>query len=323
MSKNKAGSFILWPDAIDKTDSLLVGGKAANIGTLIKAGISYPPGFCITTKAFDFYLNNSGVQDKVLAVLKNKSKSNESVALEIKELLRESKVPKEIQKAVNEAYGKLQNQRKIRLPLAIRSSATVEDLKGVSFAGQFDSFLGIINKKNLIRSVKKCWDSSFNARSIAYIRRRRLKTVELKMGVIVQKLIMARAAGVMFTIHPVTLEKNNILIESTFGLGNQLVLGKVNPDIFILTKDNLEVIQQTPIKKKIAVKFDLKTKKLIKSKIAPGLQNKPSLKMQEIKKLGQLGKQIESIFNYPQDIEWAMENGKIFIIQSRPMTAIR
>lgn len=232
-------------------------------------------------------------------------------------------MPEKVQEAVITAYRRLQSQNEKKTPLAVRSSAAVEDLKGVSFAGQFDSFLGIIDQKNLISFLKKCWDSSFNARSIAYMRRRGLKTAKIKMGVIVQKLIIAKAAGVMFTIYPVTLEKNTILIESTFGLGNQLVLGKVSPDIFIVTKDNLEIIQQTLVKKRVAVKFNLKTKRLIKSKASQNLQSKPSLNTQEIKQLGQLGKQIESIFNYPQDIEWAIENGKIFIIQSRPITIIR
>lgn len=316
---NNINLFIKWLNEINENDLLLVGGKAVNIGRLIKENINCPSGFCITTEAFDFYLKNSGFQNKILAILRDKSKQNESAALEIKNFLRKVKIPGEIQETITKAYWELQKQEEAP-PLAVRSSATVEDLKDASFAGQFDSFLGIIGGQNLIKAVKKCWDSLFNAHSLAYARRKHLKTSELKMGVIVQRLIMAKAAGVMFTIHPVTLEKNHFLIESTFGLANQLVSGKISPDIIVLSKNTLKTVKQITAEKKVASEFDSKKKRLTIKMINPSLRNETSLNSKEMKKLGRLGKRIENLFNCPQDIEWAIEKEKIFIVQARPMT---
>ena len=320
--RNNTNLLIKWLNEVDDNELVLVGGKAVNIGRLVKEGINCPPGFCITTKAFEVYLNNSGIKDRIIATLGDYTRSPQLIAAEIKKFRQKIEIPQEVRETITKTYKKFQNQFGQNIPLAVRSSASVEDLKNSSFAGQFDSFLGIVGEEYLVQSVKKCWDSLFNARSIAYIQRKRLKIAKLQMGVIVQKLIAAKAAGVMFTIHPVTLEKNCIVIESTFGLGNQLVSGEVNPDTFLLKKDTLKITQRGIAEKRTFVKFDPKTNNLTKNKVTSNLQNNPSLTSRELIGLAKLGKQIENFFGFPQDIEWVIEKGKIYIVQARPMTVI-
>jgi len=298
-----------------------VGGKAANLGELIKAGISCPPGFCVTTRAFEFYLKASGLEEKFLAILHDASKSGSECASEISRLFQEIKVPEEVKAPIIQAYRQMEHVCGHGVPVAVRSSGLVEDVESSSFAGQFDSFLGIIGEQDLIRSISNCWMSLFNARSIAYSRRKRVGTIPLAMAVIVQKLVKAKKAGVMFTLHPVTLEKNHIVIEATFGLGERLVSGRVSPDTYILSKDDFTIIQRNIVEKKLATLY-IDSEGLAEREVDPNLQNAPALSDYELVELGRLGAQIEALFGEPQDIEWALESGVIYIVQTRPITVL-
>jgi len=319
--KSKTNPFIRWLDQIHGDDRSMVGGKAANLGELIKAGISCPPGFCITTKAFEFYLKASGLEEKVLAILNDTSKSGSECASEISHLLQGIKVPQEVKVAIIEAYHQIEYVCGHGVLVAVRSSALVEDVETSSFAGQFDSFLGVIGEQDLITSVSNCWMSLFNARSIAYSRRKRVGTIPLAMAIIVQELVKAKKAGVMFTVHPVTLEKNHIVVEATFGLGEQLVSGQVSPDTYILSKDDFTIMQRNIVEKKFAT-FYTDSEGLVEREIDPNLQNVPALSDYELVELARLGTQIEALFGEPQDIEWALESGIIYIVQTRPITVL-
>lgn len=316
-------TLIRWLDQIRDEDTLLVGGKATNLARLIALGVNCPPGFCVTTRAFESLPGRTEFESIISEILQDGSKSGQECASDIGRLLRNIEVPAEVQAAISEAYGELQLRYGENLPLAIRSSALVEDAKTRSFAGQFDSFLGIQNDKDLIHSLKNCWLSLFSARSIAYARRRHIEIRPFSMGVVVQKLVQARSAGVMFTIHPATSQTDCIFIEGILGLGERLVAGQVSPDSFVISKDSLAIIQRNIAKKEVATLFDAENRQLLQVDVDANLQNEPALRDNELIELARLGCLIESAFGCPQDIEWALEDGQVSILQTRPVTVLR
>ena len=318
--RHRISPFIRWLDQIHDNERPIVGGKAANLAKLIQGGFACPPGFCITTEAFELYLETSGLRKRILTISQESSRSNIECASEISRALQKVRLPEKVEVAAIEAYHEMERAYG-KTPVAIRSSALIEDLESVSFAGQFDSFLGIISENDLIDSIKKCWISLFNSRSIAYAQRKCVSGMPLAMAVVVQNLVKAKTAGVMFTVHPVTLEQNLIVIEATFGLGEQLVSGRVSPDTYVLSKDDFTVVERNIVEKSTAIIFDSDRGKLVERKVDPNLQNVPALNAHELVKLTQLGKQIEALFGKPQDIEWAQDD-VIHTIQSRPITVL-
>ena len=318
--RHRISPFIRWLDQIHDSERPIVGGKAANLARLIQGGFACPPGFCITTEAFELYLETSGLRKRILTISQESSRSNIECASEISRALQKVRLPEKVEVAAIEAYHEMERAYG-KTPVAIRSSALIEDLESVSFAGQFDSFLGIISENDLIDSIKKCWISLFNSRSIAYAQRKCVSGMPLAMAVVVQNLVKAKTAGVMFTVHPVTLEQNLIVIEATFGLGEQLVSGRVSPDTYVLSKDDFTVVERNIVEKSTAIIFDSDRGKLVERKVDPNLQNVPALNAHELVKLTQLGKQIEAFFGKPQDIEWAQDD-VIHTIQSRPITVL-
>lgn len=321
--KRSTNRFIRWLDKIDHYDQPVVGGKAANLGKLIQAGISCPTGFCTTTEAFESYSRAAGVQEKILAILHDASKSSSECASRIGHLLQGAKVPEGIRASILEAYHHMEHRYGDGVPVAIRSSALVEDSESSSFAGQFDSYLCIKNEQDLIRGVRSCWISLFNARSIAYARRKNFGGMPLAMAVIVQKLVKATKAGVMFTVHPVTSDEDHIVVEATFGLGERLVSGRVSPDTYILSKKRgVAVVERTVVNKKFATLFNSESGELDECEVDPDLQDRPVLSDRELVELARLGIQIEDLFGTPQDIEWAVEDDTIYIVQTRPITVL-
>lgn len=238
---------------ITKGDINLVGGKGASLGEMVKAGIPVPPGFVITTEAFQ--------------------KNNDEEILQAFDYLGSDKV-------------------------AVRSSAVAEDSLQASWAGQLETYLNV-SRENLISKVKECWNSIKTERALVYAGVQNLSDDQLLVAVVVQKMVDSQAAGVMFTVNPVSKDRNEIMIESVLGLGESLVQGLVTPDNFIIDKESLEV----------------------KSK---DLQNsEQSITDESIKRLANLGKSIENHYGSPQDIEWAIDKqGKIWILQSRPVTTL-
>lgn len=317
--RRRISPFIRWLDQIHDNERPIVGGKAANLAKLIQGGFACPPGFCITTEAFELYLETSGLRKRILTILQESSRSSIECASEISCALQKVRLPEEVETVAIEAYHEMERARG-KAPVVVRSSALVEDLESVSFAGQFDSFLGIISENDLISGIKKCWISLFNSRSIAYARRKCVR-MPLAMAVVVQNLVKAITAGVMFTVHPVTLEQNLVVIEATFGLGDQLVSGRASPDTYVLSKDDFTVVERNIVEKSTATIFDSERGKLVERKVDPNLQNVPALNAHELVKLTQLGKQIEALFGKPQDIEWAQDD-VIHTIQSRPITVL-
>lgn len=312
-----------WLDCIRDEHRASVGGKAANLAKLIQAGFNCPRGFCVTTEAFSFALQRTGLYQWVKDTLQDSARSAEECASMIRSLLSRMEIPPEIAVATIQAHRQMVRRFGCDLVVAVRSSALSEDSEGSSFAGQFDSFLGVADEQDLLRKIVCCWMSLFNARSIAYVRRKAVGALPLAMGTVVQKLVRATKAGVMLTAHPVTSDADQIVVEATFGFGERLVSGRTTPDTYVLSKRDLVVVQAHIAEKQIATVFDYQKHQLVEAQIPPDSRDGPVLGSDELGELARVGRQIEAHFGTPQDIEWAMEGETVYIVQARPMTALR
>lgn len=313
--------FIVWLNRTNCHKLSLLGGKALNLVKLNQAGVTCPVGFCVSAEAYDFYLEKSGLRRTVSGIVRNMDMSSVDCASMIRHVLQQVGIPKEVKNAVTEAHHEMEQLFGYRVPLAVRSSATGEDSVSYSFAGQFDSFLGVVGEQDLIMSLQHCWMSLFNARSIAYARRNDLGSPPLSMAVIVQKLVSATKAGVIFTDHPVASGLNQMIIEAVFGLGERLVSGRSSPDTYVLSKEDFSTVRKIIGREQLATLFDAENEELVEREVDPGLGEKTVMNQSELKELGHLGKKIEKIFGHPQDIEWAMEGNKFYIVQTRPITS--
>ena len=305
-------------NGLTKKDTGIAGGKGASLGEMTKAKISVPPGFVILASAFDKFLEETDINLEIEAQLKKvdvkKTNSIDDASEVLRHLINRYQMPKDLQKEILAAYDKL----KVKY-VAVRSSATAEDSKIASWAGELESYLGI-NKKNLIRNVQKCWSSLFTPRAIFYRLEKKLGGKGVSVAVVVQKMIESEVAGVCFTAHPVTKDKNQMVIEASWGLGESVVAGKVTPDTYIVSKKDLTIldinvnIQKTQIKR-----VGNKTKTI---PIPKNLQARQELSGKQIIEVAKICKNIEKHYGFPCDIEWALEKGKFYIVQSRPITTL-
>jgi len=324
---DKAKKFVLWFEELTKEDIPLVGGKNANLGELLaKAKVPVPPGFAITAYAYRRFIEDTGIKDEILSIVKNTNIHNtedlENASKRIRELIEKTPIPEYLQKEIMNAYDELCRREGVdEVLVATRSSATAEDLPGASFAGQQETYLNV-GRADLLDKVRKCWSSLFTPRAIFYREEKGFEHDKVLISVAVQKMVNARTAGVMFTIHPSTGDKTKIMIEGSWGLGEAVVSGSVTPDTFIVDKKSLEIVERHIPTKKIQVIRDPKTGKTIKTEVPKDLQDKPSLSDEEVIELAKYGIKIEEHYGRPMDIEWAIESedNKIYILQARPET---
>ena len=318
-------NFVLWFKDIGKEDIPLVGGKCANLGELFgKIGVPVPNGFALSADAYQTFLEKTGAQKKIQSLLSGTDIADmdalNNVSQKIRKLIQGLPLPREIEKEVLQKYQELCRERgKDNIPVAVRSSATAEDLPGASFAGQQDTFLNVTGK-NLLESVKKCWSSLFTPRTIVYRKEKGFSDDEVLISVAVQEMIHSRASGVMFTIEPVSGAHDKIVINASPGLGEAVVSGQVTPDEYIVDKSTLAVSGKHVVKKERQIVSDKKGG--IKWIAVPQeLRDRQALTDQEIVHIARYGLQIEKHYGVPQDIEWAIdEKGRIFILQARPET---
>jgi len=317
--KNIEKSFeekdILWFKDISITDIPLVGGKGASLGELFEVA-PIPDGFVITAQAFDHFL--SPIKEKIMDILDildvEDTKKLDKASHEIKELILEKEFPLELKKEILRSYGSLQGF------VAVRSSATAEDLPTASFAGQQDTYLNI-KKEDLLESVQKCWASLFNSRAIYYREKNNFKHEDVLIAVVVQKMVDSQKAGVMFTANVVTNVKSEIIIEGAFGLGEAVVSGQVTPDYYLVDKKT-ESIKEKNINIQEFGLFRKKDGGV--EKITIKNPEDSVLTDLEVKELTKLGLKIEKHYKHPQDIEWGIDGkGKIYILQSRPITTLK
>ena len=321
----KGHKNIVWFDEVTKKDIPTVGGKGANLGELTKAGIPVPPGFIVTATAYFDFLEQTKIMDKMRQLIQpvdvNNSKQLQQTAKKVQEVILAAKMPAELATEIREAYKKLGGGR-----VAVRSSATAEDLPEASFAGQQRTFLNLREEEEVVAAVQGCWASLFEARAIFYRAQQGFDHLKVGIAVAVQKMVQSEASGVMFTIEPVTSDQSKIIIEAIYGLGEAIVSGEVNPDLYVIDKEKL-IISSKKLSRQdrqliINPKADDKNTN-IWAPVTPSEQSQQKLSDTDIAKLAWIGKQIEYHYDFPQDIEWGAENGKIIILQTRPVTTIK
>lgn len=314
----------------DNTMVGAVGGKCASLGELMRARIQVPPGFAITTSAYEQFINDNSLKERIFERLKglnhDQTQELDSASRDIRSWIEAGIISEPLEDVVASYYRLLGRRSRVpALPVAVRSSATAEDLPGASFAGQQDTFLWIRGVDQLLDRIKKCWSSLFTARAIAYRLKMGFDHSMVLISVAVQKMVRSFTAGVMFTINPATGDRATIVIDSNYGYGESVVSGEVTPDQFHVNKITMEVVKKTISEKKIYYTTDPKSDEVLKLELHPERQNSQSLLDEEVLELAKFGKLIEQHYGRPMDIEWATEKGlpyrgEIFILQSRPET---
>ncbi|BES81346.1 phosphoenolpyruvate synthase [Pyrodictium abyssi] len=322
--------LIIWIENLRAKDVELAGGKGANLGELVTAGVPVPPGFVVTTEAYWRFMKETGLWEKISDLLKNldvnDTKALEETSRKIREIILSAEVPDEIASAIKNSYIELAKRVGVDEPLvAVRSSASAEDLPEASFAGQQDTYLNVKGADAVVEKVKACWASLFTARAIFYRTQQGIDHSKVGMAVVVQKMVNSRSAGVMFTIHPATGDPNVIVIESSWGLGEAVVGGKVTPDEFIIDKKTLEIVEKKINPKNIMITYDPERGENVEIKLPKDKALAPSLSDEEAKILAKYGLQIEKHYGSPMDIEWAIDKdidppNNIFIVQARHET---
>jgi len=321
---------VCWFEECLKDSVPLVGGKCASLGELIHAGVRVPPGFALTTEGFRSFMAQSGLEREVSAMLARVDATDldalERTSASIRAAIEAHQFPIEIEDLVAECYRKLGLRCGLpAVPVAVRSSATAEDLPGASFAGQQDTFLWIRGVDEVLAHVRRCISSLYTARAIAYRANKGFSEREVAISVGVQKMANSFTAGVMFTIHPANGDRSVIVIDSNFGFGESVVSGEVTPDHFVVNKITLDIIDRKISCKELCYTVDPKTQTSRAVEVPFERQKVQSLIDDEITELAWMGKQIEKHYGMPMDIEWAVDKdlpsgGNIFILQARPET---
>ncbi len=311
---------------VGRDDISLVGGKGANLGEMLRANIPVPPGFIVTAVAYARFIEQSGLHGRIDAVLSgldvHDSDALQRVSEQVKKLIIDTPVPADIAAQIKTYYQEMGGA-----PVAVRSSATAEDLPEASFAGQQSTFLNVVGEDRVVAAVKECWASLFEARAIFYRVENGFEHMKVKIAVPVQKMVQSQRSGVMFTVEPVTSDRSKVTVEAIVGLGEALVSGETSPDMYIVDKESLRILE-----KHIAVQ-DTQLARTTSGAgkgladiswqpVPDAVRAGQKLTDEEIVKVAEIGKRIEQHYGFPQDIEWARENSHIFIVQTRPVTTL-
>jgi len=303
---------------INKNDMATAGGKGASLGEMTKAEISVPPGFVILTNTFDEFIKETDITIELDAMwdrfdIKNTDNLEENSAI-IKDVILKKEFPKELAQEILRAFDKLDAQY-----VAVRSSATAEDSKQDAWAGQLETYL-YVTKDNLIESVQKCYASLFSPRALFYRVERGFDKDNISVAVVIQKMVNSEVAGVTFTVHPVTKNKDQMIIEACYGLGESLVQGIITPDSYVVEKSTLNIVDiNVNEQEKQMVRGEKETKTI---ELPQELKEKQKLLEDQIKELARICIDIEKHYKTPMDIEWALENSKFYIVQARPITTL-
>jgi pyruvate,water dikinase len=320
----QSSKAVVWFNEVTKNDIPLVGGKGANLGEMTNAGIPVPPGFIVTAAAYFNFIEKANLHDKIKTLLDpldvHNSKQLQDIALKVQKLITDASMPKETAKDIEQAYGKMGKGL-----VAVRSSATAEDLPEASFAGQQATFLNIQGEKDVVKAVQDCWASLFGARAIFYRQEQGFEHFKVGIAVPVQRMVQSESSGVMFTIEPTTSNKDEITIEAVIGLGEMIVSGDVTPDHYTVRKTDVKILSKQ-IKKqewKLVKEVGAHGKSdNIKINLTKDEQAKQKITDADIIELAKIGLTLEKHYDHPQDVEWAKEGGKIYIVQTRPVTTI-
>lgn len=321
----KSIDLVLWFKELGKEDIPLVGGKCANLGELTgRIGVPVPNGFAVSAYAYKVFLEKTKASKTIESLLSemdiNDMELLQDVSRKIRKYIEGLTMPKDMEKGILHKYQQLcKYAGKENVAVAVRSSATAEDLPGASFAGQQDTFLNV-TQKNLLDSIKKCWSSLFTPRAIVYRKEKGFSHEEVLISVAVQELIFSQVAGVMFTIEPVSGAKDKIVINASPGLGEAVVSGQVTPDEYVVDKGTFQIVKKDIVRKEKQIVSDKKGGTKWET-VPKELQDRQAITDEQIIRIAQYGMQIENHYGVPQDIEWALDDqGRIFILQARPET---
>ncbi len=306
-------------ETINKTDSGIAGGKGASLGEMTLAGIHVPQGFVVLSGSFDYFVEKNGIQSKISSIL-NEVKPDESSTIEhasqlIRSLIASYEIPSDLADEIKRYFDGLKLEY-----VAVRSSATAEDGKDHAWAGQLESYLNI-GKEDIFEKIKLCWASLFTARAIFYRFQKQLHQADISVAVVIQKMINPEISGVAFSVHPVTEDRNQIIIEAGYGLGEAIVSGEITPDAYVIEKGSRKIID---------THHSEQNKMLVRGKNGscvwtevPIINNSSQVLTQaQILELSEIVLAIENHFGFPCDIEWVYEAGKFYIVQSRPITTL-
>jgi len=307
---------------LDKTNIPIAGGKGANLGEMITAGFPVPTGFVLTTAAYDAFVHAHGLQQQIIdlaqTVSANDPQSSEVAAKNIRGLFMDGVVSDDLTAEITTSYKQLMQSKETAV--AVRSSATAEDLPTASFAGQQDTYLNIQNEEALIEAVKKCWASLWTARAISYRLRQEIDPATVSLAVVVQELIPAESAGILFTANPMNGTRDQLMINATWGLGEAIVGGLVTPDTMVVDKATFTILsREIATKTMMTVRTETGTEE---QAVPKDKQKEAVLDEKTAVELAWHGVKIEAHYDMPMDIEWAIVDGEIAILQARPITSL-
>src|SRR3989442_4566279 len=327
---DRSHHIVGWLDQVGKNDIQLVGGKCANLGGRIAKGISVPPGFAVTADAFRRFLEETRIGDVIHKTLNSSNgprdpKQYEEASGEIRKIIESAPMPQDIAAEVRSAYRDLEKKTgTAQVKVAVRSSATSEDLPDASFAGQQDTFLNVKGEEQLVHYVQKCWSSLYTPRAIFYREAKGFPHEKVLISVGVQKMVDSEVSGVIFTLDPVNVDPSKIIIESTCGLGEALVGGVVRPDRFIVDKGTLQIVHKEIVPKMVEHVPNHKTGLTMEQEVPAERRNAASLSDEQVVELARLARDIEDHYQTPQDVEFAVEpaksGGTVYVVQTRPET---
>ena len=323
----KGIKVIAWFEEITRSDLSIAGGKGANLGEMVHAQIPVPPGFVVTATAYFEFLKETNVMEEIQTMLQgldaNDSKALQETSSRIKDKISGMDMPGYMVNEIKQAYRKMGGGL-----VAVRSSATAEDLPDASFAGQQRTFLNIQGEESVVKAVQECWASLFESRAIFYRNEQGYDHFKVGIAVPVQRMVQSESAGVMFTVEPLTSDRSKILIEGIFGLGEAIVSGDLTPDQYSLDKEKLTILDKKIVKQEWQLMRNLEAKSRdldtnIKVPVPPNRQQMQKISDEDIINLARIGKLLEEHYKTPQDVEWAKEGKSLYIVQTRPVTTLK
>jgi pyruvate,water dikinase len=318
---------VVWFSEVGRDDLGLVGGKGANLGELTRASIPVPPGFVVTADSYFHFVEENGLEPAIKKDLfgldVHDSRTLNARAAQIRERIINAAMPAHIARDIREAYATLGEGA-----VAVRSSATAEDLPEASFAGQQSTFLNVVGADNVVRAVQACWASLFEARAIFYREEAGYDHLRVGLAVPVQRMVQSEMSGVMFTVEPVTSDDTIITIEAVYGLGEGIVSGEISPDLYLVNKESLEVTSVTTVAQNRMIARAADSDGAHEGanawcEVPAALADKQKLAEAQIRELARIGRAVEDHYGHHQDIEWAFEGGQFYLTQARPVTTMR
>jgi pyruvate,water dikinase len=320
----EAGSkrICAWFNELSRDDIEIAGGKGSNLGDLACCGLPIPPGFVILSDSYIKMTKRSGIDKEIKKIIAtvdySSAKQLQEVETKIRKLFDNAPMTDELRNMILDSYRALGD----KLHVAVRSSSTAEDLALKSFAGQHESYLNVVGEKKVLNAVLRCWSSLYTSQTMYYRHHCGFDNIDVSMAVVVQKMINAEKSGVAFTVDPVTGNRYQMMIEAVWGLGEGVVSGSITPDNYKIDRETFELVHAfIPVKEKMYQN----TQSGDGVEVVPIPVEKTSVRVlsdQELTDLVKLGNKVEHHFGNPQDIEWGIEAGSIYILQSRAITTV-